>query len=764
MDNSYRDEVDPAVTIKFKIVTPGIFEGSFILAWTTTPWTLPSNRALVVDENETYVIVKHNGQKFVLAQKRQDAVFKDKNYSVEYEFSGKELIGLEYAPLYTFFASKTGEFKIYSFEGMVNMEDGTGVVHSAPGFGEIDTQMGTHFGLTVMMTLDDEGKFIEGNNAPNPYKGVFYLKTNDSIREDLKNRDLLFADEKISHRVPFHDRCDSLLVQKAQNSYFINVDKLKEDLVKNNEPINWIPDHLKYGRFKQGIEQAPDWCISRNRFWATPMPIWRAEDGEEIVISSINELEELSGKKVQDLHRPYIDQIEIVKDGKTFKRTPEVLDSWMEAGSMPFAQIHYPFENKDKFEKNFPGDYIVEYIPQVRAWFYVMHVISTALFGKNSFTNVVCTGIMAGTDGRKMSKTFGNYTDPKEVLEKIGGDALRLFLLSSPLMVGENANFDENELKTKLRNVLNPYLNSAKFFSIYASLHDFKCDSSKSLDTLSDYPLDKWILVRMEETTKKIIESMESYLIPQAVTALEGFVDDLSRWYVRRSRDRVSSGDIQALETFYFVLKKSAKVFAPIIPFLTEEIYRQLEGMVLSDAPESVHLCDYPGFNEGFITANKGLLVNMSQDREVVNQALSIRTKSNLPVRQPLQKLLTSLKVTHHDIVSDEVNVLEIEDSLGGDFMSGLESDTYCLDDSKNVALDLTVTPKLKLEREKREFVRKVQDLRKESGLLVSDRIEVTYPSSKELDDVVEAFQEELKKKLCTTKISPSEEFAVKKI
>ncbi|PJA86496.1 MAG: isoleucine--tRNA ligase, partial [Candidatus Moranbacteria bacterium CG_4_9_14_3_um_filter_42_9] len=395
MDNSYKDYEDPAITVAFNVTSEGKFKGVNLLAWTTTPWTIPSNRGLVVDETAEYVEVETTDKRYIAAKARANVVFSGLEHKIIATFLGKELVGLSYAPIYDFYAGNDKDFHVYSYPGMVNMDDGTGIVHSAPGFGEIDTEMGNAVGLTLMFSIDDEGKFKQGEAGENPFAGMYYSKVNPVIIEDLQQKDALFKNEKIIHRIPFHDRCETLLIQKAQSSWFVSVSKLKTQLIENNKDINWVPKHLKEGRFKIGVEQAPDWCISRSRFWATPMPVWKSEDGDLIVSGSVAEIEQLSGQKVIDLHRPYIDNITITKNEKIYKRVPDVLDSWFEAGSMPYAQIHYPFENQAKFEKNFPGDYIVEYIAQVRAWFYVMHVLSTALFEKNSFKNVVSTGVMA---------------------------------------------------------------------------------------------------------------------------------------------------------------------------------------------------------------------------------------------------------------------------------------------------------------------------------------------------------------------------------
>jgi isoleucyl-tRNA synthetase len=758
MDNSYMDREDPAITVKFKVLTEGKFKGINILAWTTTPWTMPSNRALVIAEDATYALVESVDEKFIVAEPRVDVTFEGREFKVVDKVLGKELIGLSYEPPYRFFKSTPDEFKVYSFEGMVTMDDGTGVVHSAPGFGEIDTDMGRHYGLTLMMTLDDEGKFLAGTAGKNPFEGMFYLDSNPIVSKDMTERGFMFNETKIVHRVPFHDRCNTLLVQKAQNSWFVDVKKMKAEMIANNENISWVPENLKEGRFKIGIDQAPDWCISRSRFWATPMPVWVSADGDRIVVGSIKELEELSGQKITDLHRPFIDSVTIRKDGKEYKRVTEVLDSWMEAGSMPFAQIHYPMENQEKFEKNFPGDYIVEYIAQTRAWFFFMHVISTALFHKESFKNVITTGVMAGSDGRKMSKTFGNYTDPRQVLEKIGGDALRLYLMASPLMVGENANFDDEELKNKLRNVLNPLWNSLKFFLLHAA--DSDEDFTKPL--VSDNILDKWIVARLNQTTQAVTESLDKYVIPSAVSPIETFVDDLSRWYVRRSRDRISAKDPQALYTLYYVLLNFAKTAAPVIPFMTEQIYQRLRT---NETEESVHLCDYPGFNQKIIDYSTQLMEDMTLVRQIVSLGHHARTKAGIAVRQPLATLKVTLEKElsedYLSILRDEVNVKLIEPAK-----EITEEENWIVDEDRGlkVSLNTAINEELALEGTLREFIRTVQGLRKEKGLSIVDAASVTYETGGKFDKVVEKYRDEILKKVNAKELKAGAAFSVEKL
>lgn len=760
MDNSYKDAEDPSITVKFPILTGGKFKGANILAWTTTPWTLPSNRALVVDEKETYVMAEFNGEFYILAKSRLEAVFGSEKYTIKEEFPGKELIGLEYEPPYRFFASKEGEFKVYSYEGMVvTMEDGTGVVHSAPGFGEIDTEMGRHYDLTIMLVIDDEGKFLPGTSIKNPFERMSYLDSNKPILEDLEKRKVLFKNEKIVHRVPYHDRCDTLLVQKAQNSWFINLQKIKAKLIETNQPINWVPEYVKHGIFEKTIEQAPDWCISRNRFWATPMPVWESADGDRIVISSVKELEELSGQKVKDLHRPYIDEIVIKKNGKEYKRRQEVLDSWMEAGSMPFAQIHYPFENQEKFEKNFPGDYIVEYKGQIRAWFQRMHIISTLLFGSHCFNNVIVTGVMAGSDGRKMSKTYKNYTDPKEVIKNYGGDAVRLYLMDSPLMNGENTNFDETELKNKLRNVLNPLWNSVKYFLIYSSLH--KWNPKNAVESRN--VLDKWVIARLNQTIKEFSSNLEAYTLQPAARAVADFVDDLSRWYVRRSRDRIASGGNEALSTLHYVLVNFSKASAPLVPFMSENIYRLLVVSVDESSIESVHLCEYPTYDEKLLKASEEILKNMKTARDIVSAVLSVRVAQSIPVRQALNSFAAVKKVElpkeYHQLILDEVNIKKL------DFVNSLdEKKDWVADGSGLVCVDTKLTPELVKEGQFRELIRTIQDLRKEAGLSISDEIHVTYKKSEDTEKIIKEFGDEIKKRVFAKELKPGEEYSIEKI
>ncbi|MBD3366251.1 isoleucine--tRNA ligase [candidate division WWE3 bacterium] len=756
MDNAYKEAQDPAIVVKFEL-SEGDYKDAFVLAWTTTPWTVPSNRALVLDPQADYVLAVSEGSKYILAKSRVEAIFGDKDYSVEDTFKGEKLLGLSYTPPYTFFKSNEKDFKIYAYENMVTMEEGTGIVHSAPGFGDIDTEMGRHYGLTMMLTLNDEGHFNPGDVGTNPFEGDYYKKANKRILEDLQERSLLFSEEVTVHRVPYHDRCDTLLIHRAQPSWFVDVQKLKKKMLSYNEDINWVPDSLKEGRFKHVIETAPDWCISRNRFWATPMPVWESEEGDRIVVGSIAELEELSGEKVENLHRPYIDNVTIERNGKVYKRIPEVLDSWFEAGSMPYAQFHYPFKNKERFEQNFPGDFVVEYIAQVRAWFNVMHRLSTAIFDSPPFKNVICTGVMAGNDGRKMSKTYQNYTDPKDVLETYGGDALRLWLMNSPLMVGENASFEEDEIKTKQKNVLNILWNSLRYFVLYANKFEFKPEDVEELSQDATHPMDLWIKTRLEQTQKIVMENLEKYTVPPAVEAVENFVDDLSRWYIRRSRDRISAGDVKAFSTLYHVLKKFSKVAAPIVPFMTENIYQTLRQ---KEEPVSVHLCDYPSLDLSFLGENLEMLAHMKSDRLLVSQVLALRDKEGIGIRQPLNDFVTLAEVHFPNIVKEELNVKEITK------VSSLEdlSANYVTGENLSVALNIEVTESLRVEGEKRNVIRNLQKERKKAKLGLGDKISATIPQNPLNKKVLEKYSQEIKQSVDAVEITLGSAYAVKKV
>ena len=1097
MDNSYMDMDDPAVTIKFPVLSKGKFEGISILAWTTTPWTLPSNKALVLDPKEDYAIVKvqkldielekvwlvkelpaninklkrsnitqayldnytdetglelkharirkkddeytftvkywagaktetgqliekteqitkekyielikqasrkvvksryyfplENGltaeidiyqnelnglnvvevefsslnkeknfkvpdwfgkevsdsngiyppmisemtieqvkkmndeytqkphdysehaitEKIILAKARLKAVLNDMDYKVEEIVKGKDLLGLKYKPPFNYFPASEKDHMVYSFEGMVTMEEGTGVVHSAPGFGDIDTQMGKHHGLSIAMSINEEGKYYD---FITDYKGLYVKDADKYIMEDLTKKNILFKQERIIHRYPFCYRCGTPLLQKAQPSWFIDIQKLKNKLLDNNEKINWVPSNLKHGRFKKGIEMAPDWCVSRTRYWATPMPVWqRSVDNkieERLVIGSRDELRELSntpitkivfvrhGKRINkeldaplskegldqaqavsqnfkdekfdaiysskmkravqtieplalakgleinldsvfgdgerrtkienaikklskefgtdmisampearvveefagiikdfkvilskflhevkgkyviaathaeaialirhilegryltetsglhtdygksvtmyfndteilDLHRPKIDEITIKGKTGELTRVKEVLDVWMDSASMPTASRHYPFENKTDFEENYPADFIIEYIAQTRAWFYVMHVMGTALFDTNSFKNVVTTGVIFGTDGRKMSKSYGNYPDPKLVLEKYGADPLRLYLMGAPIMVGEDINLEEEAIRIQTRDFLLPLWNCYTFFVTYANMHDWKFNKKFDLAKVTS-KLDLWILAQFEQTVQNVTKSFDKYNIPAVVKEYKAFVNELSKWYIRRSRDRFNDNDESALSTLYYILVEFSKLLAPICPFISEDIYQNLVRTQDKEALESIHLTDFPKTSKNL--KNKEILEKMNFVRSVVELGQSLRASTVLKVRQALSTLEVSAKEIEledwmNGLIMDELNVKEVK--LVKNLTSKDKWVSSINEEQKiSISLNTNLTPELIKEGTYREIVRSIQNIRKKTGLSYGDKIDLTFKTDNEM-------------------------------
>jgi isoleucyl-tRNA synthetase len=725
MDDSYTDVEDPTITVEFPVTTEGEFNGSRILAWTTTPWTMPSNRALVVDPDDTYVEFTEGDQdrKYIVAKKLFDTVARTEDRNVLRKFKGNELVGLAYEPPYTFIPGNKNDFKVYAYDGMVNMSEGTGIVHSAPGFGEIDTEMGQHYGLTIMYTVDDEGNFID---EIKDFKGRYVKEADPDIIKDLKDKDVLYHTGKITHRYPFCYRCQTPLIQKSLKSWFVRISDIKDFLIDQNKKINWVPEKFKYGRFEYTIQTAPDWGISRTRYWATAMPVWKCDScDEQEVFGSIKELEERSGEKIEGLHRNDVDHIEFPckKCKGTMKRIPEVLDCWMESGSMPVGQVHYPFENKELFDQTFPADYIIEYVGQIRAWFYYMHVVANAVFKKNSFKNVVVSGVMAGEDGRKMSKSFGNFPDPKETLEKYGGDAIRLYLMSSPIMAGEDMNFSEEDLRNQVLTIINPLWNSLTYFSIYANTFGWEPGGYKEAPESVD-PLDRWILARLATFQKEMEDGLGKYFIPEAVRTISPFLEDLSTWYIRRSRERFVEGDTEALGTLYFVLAQTSLIIAPAAPFLAEELYQVLVAGRSDEAHGSVHLDFFPEQRD--ITAeDQELLETMSYVRDLASAGLAIRDAERIRLRQPLSELRYTgkkLDKTLEEVLKDELNVQAVK------MVKTLpKGEAWKVQDLKNasVALSTEIDGSLKKEGLYRDLLRKIQSERKKAGLKVGEMVDV---------------------------------------
>jgi len=704
MDNSYEMDSDPSVYVKIKTKEE---DGAYFLVWTTTPWTLLANVALALGKKIDYVKVVCEKERYILAKDRLEKVFAGKEYEIVEEFKGKDLVGKKYEPIFPHEIDKGYSVIAGDF---VTTEDGTGIVHIAPAFGEDDFNARKTDDLPIIINVDEEGQFTEGL-----WKGEKVWNANDKIVAWLKENMVLFKREQITHSYPHCHRCHTKLIYKAQPAWYIDIAKIRQDLIAKNENINWFPEFLKYGRFQKGIEGAPDWNISRDRYFGTAIPIWKCEDcGEIKVFGSYKELKKISGVELGDYHRPKIDEItfECDKCGKgKMKRIPQVFDSWIESGSMPFAQFHYPFENKELFEKSFPADFISEYIAQTRAWFYVLHVLSVGIFGKNSFKNVVTTGVIAGNDGRKMSKSLGNYTLPDIVLEKYSADALRLYLLSSPLLNGQNINFSEKSVQDVQRKVLSTLWNSYAFFTLYAGVD--KWDPRNKLDApaSSKNLLDIWIISELHKLIGEVDFNMQKYDLVKATRPFENFVDNLSNWYIRRSRKRFwkSENDDDknnAYQTLHYVLVILSKIIAPFAPFIAEEVYKNLTS------EESVHLTDFPVADEKLI--DEKLNSKMSETRNIITIALQLRAKNSIKVRQPLAELKImeqGLNDEFLEIIKEEVNVKKV-----------IQDEKF-----KEIKLNTKITADLKLEGQAREIVRYIQEMRKEAGYEVDDHIKVGY-------------------------------------
>jgi len=661
---NYKDVDDPSLTVAFDLIDE---PGTSVLAWTTTPWTLISNLALMIGPEIEYVKIRDlsSGRFYILAKARLGSYYKNpEEYEIVESLTAKSLEGRRYRPLFPHFADHAdrGAFRII-LEDAVSTEDGTGVVHSAPAFGELDFYACRRENIELVCPVGSNGQFT--SEVPE-YQGLFVKDADKDIIRHLKKEGHVFHQATLHHRYPFCWRSDTPLIYKAVTTWFVAVEKIKDQLLESNNQIHWTPGHIKFGRFGKWLEGARDWAISRNRYWGTPIPIWRAEDGDLLIISSIAELEEATGKKVDDLHRHFIDELTINKNGKVYKRIPEVFDCWFESGSMPYAQNHYPFENKELFEKTYPADFIGEGLDQTRGWFYTLTILSTALYNQPAFKNVIVNGLVLAADGAKMSKRLRNYPDPSLVVHKFGADAVRLYMMHSPAVRGDDLCFLESGVELIVRQILIPFWNAYSFFITYARIYDWHVPEKFSKP---DAVIDQWILSLLNKLTKEVQEGMDDYDLSRAVEPFVGFVDQLTNWYIRRTRRRfwdenASKSRDDAFESLYQVLTTLSKIAAPFIPFLSEAIYQNLSNQ---NMPDSVHLCLYPDYHEG--SRNLHLEEVMAAVQEIVSLGHGLRKEHKLKVRQPLGKayiasadarMLAFLEEQQH-LIADELNVKNIE-------------------------------------------------------------------------------------------------------
>jgi len=664
---NYKDVDDPSLTVAFPLIDE---DKTYLLVWTTTPWTLVSNLAVMAGADIDYVKVKDNkdGKNYILAASRLNEYYKNpEEFEIVQNMKGAELSGKRYSPLFAYFADRAakGAFKVI-MEDSVSVDDGTGLVHSAPAFGEVDFYACQREGIELVCPVDNNGKFTDPIVE---YKGLFVKDADKDIIKRLKAQGNVIHHTTCHHRYPFCWRSDTPLIYKAVRSWFVSVEAIKDKLIAANEQIHWTPDHIKHGRFGKWLEGARDWAISRNRYWGTPIPLWRADDGEMLVIGSIADLEKYSGKKIDDIHRHFIDDLTIEKEGKIFKRIPEVFDCWFESGSMPYAQNHYPFENQELFQKNFPADFIAEGLDQTRGWFYTLTILSAALFDKPAFKNVIVNGIILAEDGAKMSKRLRNYPDPMEVVHKYGADSVRLYMMHSPAVRGDDLRFNESGLELVLRQILIPFWNAYSFFVTYARISDWKpTDQLIENYFQSDNVIDQWIISVLHKLIHEVEEGMDNYDLSAAVEPLVGFVDQLTNWYIRRSRrrfwsDKASADRDQAFATLYIVLVELCKIAAPFVPFITEAMYINLRN---ASMPESVHLCDFPRYREDKRLPHLEDTMDLAQ--KTVSLGHALRKEHKLKVRQPLAEatlvsndlvILDDLKEQQY-LIADELNVKAI--------------------------------------------------------------------------------------------------------
>lgn len=809
----YEEVEDPSIFIKFPLKDK---KNTYFLVWTTTPWTLPSNVALAVKDDYTYVKVKHDGEYLILAEGRLEVL--DGEYEVIQKYEGKDLESIEYEPVFPYFKDADAFYVILA--DFVTLDDGTGIVHIAPAFGEDDSRISQKYGLPIIQPVDEEGKFT---SEVEPWANIFVKDADKGIINNLKDRNILYKSGKIKHSYPFCWRCHTPLLYYGRSSWFIKTTAIRDRLLEVNRQVKWHPEHIRDGRFGKFLENVIDWCLSRERYWGTPLNIWVCDECDHHhAVGSIKELKAMSKTPIDEieLHKPYVDEVilKCPECGKDMHRVPEVIDCWFDSGAMPFAQHHYPFENKEYFKNHFPADFISEAIDQTRGWFYSLLVISTLLFDTAPYKNVLVMGHILDEHGQKMSKHKGNVLDPWKVLNEQGADAMRwyLFVASPPW---NPSRFYQEAVSEAQRKFLGTLWNVYSFFVLYANIDKFD-PTEYSLKVESRAEIDRWMISRVSSTNKKVRNCLDNLDITNAARELDKLVDDVSNWYVRRCRERfwksgMDDDKIAAYLTLYETLVTITKMAAPFVPFITEELYQNLVKSIYKEAPESVHLCDYPEVREDLI--DKTLEHKMQLARKIVELGRAARNKANIKNRQPLTKILVQLKnrqdedllVDLSDIIKEELNIKEIEyihvaeeyfdytvkprfDLLGpkyGKLMGKIakkimsanatelikkaeeegkvvfeidgqevtvlqeeldiraqDKEGFCAegDNGYYVILDTTITHELMLEGMARELTSKIQNMRKDAGFEVEDKIELYYMGDNTIDEVMEKYGEQV--------------------
>jgi len=820
---NYKDTQDPSVTLRFRMLDA---ENTYALAWTTTPWTLPSNMALCAGPGLEYVRLLHKetGDRYHLVASRVETYFEEGSYEIEERMKGTALKGRPYEPLFDFAKKRKpsdNAWKIYNDE-YVSDESGTGLVHLAC-FGEDDVRIFNREGIPIFDPVDEEGNFMQDMEF---IAGLNVMEANRPISQKLKEKGLMFRQETVEHSYPFCWRTDTPLIYKPISTWFVKVESFRDRMVEHNRKVHWVPGHIRDGRFGKWLENARDWAISRNRFWGTPLPIWKSEDGDTLCFGSVEELENASGTKVPDLHKQHVDQLVIDHQGKTYRRVTEVLDCWFESGSMPYGQQHYPFENKEVFEANFPANFICEGLDQTRGWFYTLVVIAQALFDKPAFHNCVVNGLILAEDGKKMSKRLKNYPDPTQMLDQYGADAIRLYMLNSPAVRGEDLRFSEKGLVETTRTLLLPLWNALAFLTTYARIDGWE-PTSENLELPRNNPLDRWILSKLAGLIDEVRNQMDLYDLNRSVAPFVGFIDLLTNWYIRRSRRRFwkagqGSDKLEAYATLFQVLRNLSRVIAPFVPFIADGIHRALKQ---PGDPESVHLCLFPE-KEAQMNRDSDLEQRMELVLSAVTMGRALRAKHQLKIRQPLRKitLITATPEAQRiledlgELITDELNVKSVEISrdekdlvelsakanfklLGRRMGKKMKSVSQAIaamgpaqirdylqqgsielmvdeestrfeneeilvqrnqkegllvetDNLLTVALDTEINEELMQEGLAREFVNKVQNMRKEKNLDVMDRIVTRYRGSKVLESSLETHSDFIRTETLTNVLS----------